>query len=182
MMSPRIAASVASLSWPAAPADRWYCVSIRPGMRFIAIDALVRQGYPTLMPMIERELRDGGRTLSQMFPGYLFVRFDRDGERWRPIASTIGVMRLFGSSPERPTPIPFGIVENMARIAGPDGQVIIQLPDIFRMGQRLRLTNGPFADLIGVCRLSDGDRIRLLVEAMGHAIEVDVARSMVEKV
>jgi transcription antitermination factor NusG len=48
-------------------------------------------------------------------------------------------------------------------------------------GERVRITDGPFADLHGICRWSNQKRISLLLEVMGTFVETEMKRAMVSK-
>lgn len=181
----RIAASIHSLAWPGALGDRWYCARTHYRAELIAIEELVRQGYPAFLPRIERELPDHQRILVPMFPGYLFVRFDRGAERWRPVVSTPGIRCLLGVSPELPIPAPFGMIEALASRANDDGTVLRHRhPRVepIPAGETVRIANGPFTSFEAVCLMSAGDRVRVLVALFGREVEAELARGDVERV
>jgi len=46
-----------------------------------------------------------------VFHGYLFVKFDLSGWRWRAINSTQGIIRLLPMGSEEPVALPRGFVE-----------------------------------------------------------------------
>ena len=64
---------------PAAPA--WYVVETLPRAELVAQSHLQRQSFGCFFPQFEktrRHARRVDRVLAPVFPGYVFVRFDRD--------------------------------------------------------------------------------------------------------
>lgn len=181
----RLQASVNSSAMAAQPGDRWYCARTHYRMELLTVGELVKQGYAAFLPRIERELPDRTRAVAPLFPGYLFIRFNRVMDRWRPIVSTPGIRHLFGVSPEMPIPLPPGVIEAMVAKARGDNVVLLESipgPEQLDIGEEVRIIAGPFADFRGLCRLSSGNRVRLLVEMMGRQLEIEVSRAMVERV
>jgi transcriptional antiterminator RfaH len=115
--------------------------------------------------------------LVPFFPGYLFVRLDLTLDPWRSINSTVGVVQLVMQG-EKPAPAPRGIVETLISACDESG-VIIWRADL-APGQQVRLLDGPFVGLIGqLDRVSDADRVCVLLEIMGGRTPVFVSRQSV---
>lgn len=79
------------------PKRRWRVVMSKPGAERLAKANLERQGFEVYLPMA---VSHGEPTVAQpkgaafvrpFFPGYLFVRFCTNVDRWRCILSTHGV-------------------------------------------------------------------------------------------
>jgi transcription antitermination factor NusG len=160
---------------------RWFCIETHPRAELLAILHLMRQQFTVHCPKL-REWKAGKSLVTDvMFPGYLFVQFDRDVDHWRPIVSTRGVKRLFSTTPERPVPMPIGVVEDLMDRAGPDGVVETRThgQDRFRRKQHLHVTDGPFVFHDGICTWSKGDRVRLLIQILGRAVEVELDAKVV---
>jgi transcriptional antiterminator RfaH len=163
---------------PSGP--RWYCVQAHPQAEGEAAKRIRDQGFEAFLPAV-LEHRRKGPVYACMFPGYLFARFDRDAQQWRPIVSTIGVKRLFSSSPEHPTPLQHGVVEAILANCDEDGVLRTDpLPDIIREGVTVRLIGGPFMDQTGVCLWAKGDRVKLALTMFGRVLQPVVSRSQVE--
>ena len=119
-----------------------------------------------------------------LFPRYLFVRFRRLADPWRRIRSLRGVETILSSTPESPIAVPDAAIEAIRGQCAPNG--CIYPPERatpgatpLAVGTAARLTEGPMADLSGICTWSDGRRVRLLLEIMGRAVPVTVAQSAV---
>lgn len=178
-----------------SPSTRWYCWQSHPGAEFLALLELNRQGFATHLPLFcdrqRHALRRGGRVTASpppilpLFPGYGFVAFDIGADRWRAVASTRGVKRLFGSAPERPSPVPRGMVEKLIGEQGPDGyrddgRAAARLPSI-PTGAAVRITEGPFEGFVGICGLSADRRVQVLLDVMGSRSQLSLARGAVEQ-
>lgn len=167
---------------------RWYCWQSHPGAEFIALLELSRQGFVTHLPLFcdrhRPPVRVGGRMVRKpppilpLFPGYGFVAFDMARDRWRCTASTRGVKQLFSYTPERPLPVPAGVVERLIWRCGTDGYIDDDKPvkGLIEPGTPMKILDGPFTDFVGICQMSTERRVTLLVEIMGRSAPVEVER------
>ncbi len=142
----------------------WYAVQCKPGQEQRAHENLINQGFTCFFPQVQIErIRSGARKqkLESLFPGYLFIELKVGGEDWSVIRSTRGVLRLvrFGS---QPTPIPraaMGAI--MARTGAAEGA-----EQIFKAGDAVRITRGPFADLDAVFDRFNGEERAIVLISM----------------
>ena len=158
---------------------RWYCINSQPQRESQAFHELMRQGYHVWLPQIATGPLEATR-LVVMFPGYLFVKFDSKADRWRAIASTYGVKRLFGTSPETPTPIKIGVIEALKSRCQPGTSTYddrIDPPSL--EGKTIRMEQGVFSGFEGICSRSASDRITVMLTMFGQQREVQVTRDQV---
>jgi transcription antitermination factor NusG len=166
---------------------RWYVVQTHRGAERTAVIELANQDFAALLPLRRidpkpadpsaprrHRKRDELPTVAPAFPGYLFVLFDQAAQPWRAIHSTRGVKRLFSITPERPTPVPVGVVERlMARLAK---DMVAKLPteagDPIPEGAIVTVLSGPFAGQEGVCIHGNGRHVRLRMLASGWDLEM----------
>lgn len=186
---------IAGVPWY-IPGDRWYCFECFFGMAFVAEEELSLAGYETVLPrerveVIRRRAHKEYREIiiRPLFGRYGFVKLDM-GSVWMPAAHAAGVKRLFGRTPERPTPIPVGKIEDLLSRMDPDGVVIsgrgIQpirpvLAPIERDAP-VQILEGPFTDWAAVCEISMPDRVTVLLELMGGKRRVTLPRAAVKVV
>ena len=58
-----------------------------------------------------------------------------------------------------------------------DDQGLLQFGQELRVGDRVRVTAGPFAEIFAICaRLDDSDRVRVLLDIMGGQVPVSIDR------
>jgi transcription elongation factor/antiterminator RfaH len=160
---------------------RWYVAYTLPRREATAGFHLERQGFCVFLPRQKKTVRHARKFRlvdAPVFPRYLFVSFDPDRDRWRSINGTLGVARLILAD-ERPVAVPTGVVETLVRSTGTDG--LLRYREDLAPGQKVRLLAGPFADRLGIlARLDDAGRVDVLLELMGRAVSVRLARGSVE--
>ena len=160
--------------------ERWYVVHTQPHRETQAERQLANQGYRAFLPRFLRSRRHARKfetVLAPLFPRYMFVALDLTRDRWRSVNGTLGVERLLmrGSEPE---PVPRGLVEQIAEAAGADG--VVSCGRELKEGQSVRVTAGPFADLVGQLQsLDDSGRVRVLLEIMGGKVPVLLSETLV---
>lgn len=139
------------------------------------------QGFASFCPRFRKLRRHARRVdyhLAPVFPGYLFVRFDRDRDAWHAINGTNGVKRLIGPSGSRPQSMPDPAMQ--ALLDRCSGDIISGLFATLVPGQPVRLISGPFANLLAqVERLDARGRVRVLLDLLGGSTPVTVRISEV---
>lgn len=159
---------------------RWYAVHTLPHREFGARAQLEAQSHKVFLPRHLKTVRHARKLKTidaPFFPRYLFVNLDLSRDRWRSVNGTFGVSGIIMGR-DRPMPVPVGIVEALqARLepntdaAGDDG---------LRLGQRVEVLVGPFANLVGTLeRFDGGARVRVLLELMGALAPVSLDRNAI---
>lgn len=150
----------------------------------IAVQEILSSGFqPTWLATRETytdRFRQTRTIESSLFPGYFFVMLDLFVDNWRPITQLRGVKRILGADPTHPTALRPGAVERLR--AQFDAGEYLPRPDVTIVaGEPLRFTAGPYAGKIGVCKLSRGERIEILLQAFGGEVTVKTGRGMVRR-
>lgn len=156
----------------------WYAVEVQPRSERRAQENLQLQGFQSFCPRV-RKVRSHARrkelVVTPLFPGYLFVRFDRQFHQWRAINGTFGVRRLVASDPWRPQPMPESAMELLIGRCEAGTDCLSNEP--FKPGASVRFAKGALIDrLATVENLEPGGRVRLLLEILGGYQEVVVPR------
>lgn len=136
--------------------------------------------FEVVIPIEEEiEIHQGQRRTVQkkMFPGYVFVQMVMSDDSWYVVRNTPGVTGFAGSTVEdrsKPTPLD---EEEVGRILR---QMQTAQPRInigFKLGDTVRVSDGPFADFLGTVDEINFDKgkVRVLVTMFGRetAIEMD---------
>ena len=162
----------------------WYLVHSKPRQERLALENLERQGYQCYLPVIPTEkIRRSLLTLTDeaLFPRYLFIRLGNDvsAKGWGPIRYTTGVSRLvsFGAVPAR--------IEDamIAQLQTSESRFKERPARLFKVGDRVRISDGPFAGIEGVFQIAEGEkRVMVLRELMSKPLSVGLAPSMIRKV
>lgn len=152
---------------------RWYVVHTQPSAEGRAIAHLERQAFTVFCPRYRKVVRHARKTASvllPLFPSYLFVCLDLSRDRWRSINGTRGVARLIAHG-DVPQPVLPGVVEALRSRASADG-AMNWVPSL-RVGQAVRIAEGPFADLVGTLeRLGAAGRVSMLLGLFGRSVPV----------
>jgi len=139
---------------------------------------LTAQGFRSYLPMVRKTVRHARKLTTvhaPVFPRYLFVALDLERDRWLCVRSTIGVARLVTYGDGMPIPVPLGVVE--ALLAKSESNVL-RLDMDLEKGQDVRVSSGPFADIIGTLHRVDANgRVQVLLQIMGTAVPVTLHRS-----
>ncbi len=127
----------------------WYLIQTKPRQEARAEEHLVRQAFECYRP---QKPSGNGKTPEALFPGYLFIRLDRQLDNWYPIRSTRGVARVVSFGGE-PTPVRDELIEQLRqRLAVP-----AEKPQ-FQPGERVQLHGGSFSDLEAIFVSADGQK------------------------
>jgi transcription antitermination factor NusG len=179
----------------------WFCVRTLWNQEIRADMQIREAGYlvfaPTIWkpPVPARRLPSGvmrparDARILPLFPRYIFCQFSVAEPGWRAIRGMPGVEAILSSAPEEPTPVPESALDAVRALCAPNGcvyppgwswshQAPVQRP--LEPGSRLRVLYGPLADHIGICQMSDGRRVQLLLEILNRTVNVKVAQSDVE--
>lgn len=137
---------------------KWFVVHTKPRQEKRALENLERQGYTCFLPTIalRKPYRSGVRTVSEaLFSRYLFVQLDTtlEGRSWAPIRSTMGVSRLVAFD-NTPLPVSDALIE-LLRTQQPQ---MNEPESPYRKGDKVEITQGPFAGLEAVYDMDDGER------------------------
>lgn len=162
----------------------WYLVHTKPRQEKCALENLERQGYECYLPTFPKEkLLQSGVAIADepLFPRYLFIRLGQGhtDQSWTPIRSTKGVSRLvrFGVNPAK---VHDGLIDSLRAT---EASVQANPEPLFTSGEQVRLTDGAFAGIEGVYRITDGDRrVMVLIELMGKPVVVKVDAASLQKV
>ena len=162
-------------------ADGWYCVHAQSKHEHIAAAALRQiEGVEVFLPRIRfrRATRRGAVWVTEaLFPNYLFARFD-PVPLLRRVRSLNGVRTLvhFGG---RLALAPNEVIADLRSFTG-DEDLCVLSEDV-DVGDRVVITGGSFHGLRAVVTkvIPSRARVKVLMEFLGRATEVEMARSSV---
>ena len=160
----------------------WFVAQLKPNGFVTAQLNLQKQEYQTFMPMRQVEVRHARKVKTvarPLFPGYIFITFDPETTQWRAINSTYGVSSLIMGGLSTPQVVPSDLMQALKAHCG-DGDLVYP-PETLAPGNVVKVVNGPFKDIIATVEaLSNSDRIAVLLDLMGRATRVEIARKNLE--
>ena len=152
----------------------------QPRKEPFAAAQLARQDFEYFLPRyrkVRRHARKIDTVLAPLFAGYIFVRFDREQANWRSINGTLGVRRLICGEGGMLKSMPDGVVGQL-QARCPDG-IFETAIDALNPGDRVRITAGPFAELIAEVRSRDErGRVALLLDILGGGVYHSETRNL----
>jgi len=150
----------------------------------LRIESMAMQDFifQVVVPTVQEiELKDGKRRTVEhcLYPGYLMVQMLLSDDSWYVVRNTPGVTGFVGMG-NRPTPLRSEAVQRILR------RMESTAPEVratFKLGQKVRIVEGPFADFIGVVEDIDEARakVRILVSFFGRETPVELDFLQVEK-
>lgn len=138
--------------------------------------------FDVVVPIQEEvEVKEGKRrqVKRHIFPGYVLVEMILTEESWYVVRNTPGVTGFVGMG-EEPTPLRPEEVHQIIRRMEADAPAV---KVNFRLGELVRIVDGPFNDFRGTVDEIDTDRskVRVLVSFFGRETPVELDFLQVEK-
>ena len=158
----------------------WHLIQTKSRQEIRAQENLKQQGYEVYCPMLLVEKILSGKVVIKpevMFARYIFIQVGSRSEIvWSSIHSTPGVSNFvsFGGVPAK---VESDLIE----------QLLIQEQqvspkELFKKGERLLLTSGPFAGLQAFFKASGGEgRAIVLLDFLGKATQLQVQAATLTK-
>ena len=130
------------------------------------------------------EIRDGKKTKTtrKFFPGYVLVKMEMSDEAWHVVKNTPKVTGFVGTG-NRPVPLSNAEVDrivNQISVAAEKPKPKLE----YRLGESVRIVDGPFSNFTGHVEEVNEDRstLKVMVTIFGRATPVELEFLQVEKV
>jgi transcriptional antiterminator NusG len=175
-------------------AKHWYVIHAYSGFEKnvqkllrerIERDGLTEKFGEILVPVEEVvDIKEGQRKISErkFFPGYVLVEMEMSDETWHIVKSIPKVTGFIGGTSNRPSPISQQEVDAITQRIQ-DGVEKPKPKVLFEVGQRVRVTEGPFNDFDGVIDEVNYERskVRISVQIFGRDTPVELGFNQIEK-
>jgi transcriptional antiterminator NusG len=178
----------------AAVLKQWYIVHTYSGFETKVKDSLLQRAEALgmsgtveeiLIPTEEVvEVRDGKKTKStrKFFPGYLLVRMEMSDDAWHLVKNTPRVTGFVGTG-NKPVPLSDDEVDRIVKqvtVAAKKPKPKLE----YRIGEEVRIMEGPFSNFTGQIDEINEDRstLKVMVTIFGRATPVELGFLQVEKV
>lgn len=175
-----------------APQKRWYIVHTYSGHENkVKVNLEKRIEYMNMSEKIFRvevpqktitQVKGGKKTEKEekIFPGYVLVEMIMDDDSWYVVRHTAGVTKFVGSS-KKPIPAKDSEIKKIIH----RGQT--QTPKIeldVKVGDKVRIVSGPFAEFIGDITevYPDKSKLRANVSIFGRETPVELEYKQIQKV
>ena len=151
----------------------WFILQFKPNSHKQAAKNLTRQGFEVFLPLNEitsRKLSRFINTSKPLFPGYMFIRFNKAESEWHKINNTYGVSRLITFNFTLKS-IPTSFVDSLMKRYDLSGK-LLSIKEL-KKGDQVKLLEGPFANFVAtVEKYEDDQRIWVLMDLMGRKTKI----------
>ena len=151
----------------------WFILQFKPNSHHQAAKNLTRQGFEVFLPLNDSTSRKLSRfinTSKPLFPGYMFIRFNREEPKWHKINNTYGVSRLITFNSILRS-IPTSFVDSLMKRYDLSGK-LLPIQNL-KKGDQVTVLKGPFANFIATVEKLEADqRIWILMELMGRKTKI----------
>jgi len=154
----------------------WFILQFKTNSHLQAKKNLSRQGFETFLPLHNTTSRVASRFVSTtrpLFPGYMFVSFDRAESEWHKINNTYGVSRLVTFNSVLKS-IPATFINNLIKRHDSSGK-LLPLKNL-KKGDQVQILKGPFANFIATVETYETDqRMWILMDLMGRKTKLQTS-------
>ena len=154
----------------------WFILQFKSNSHHLAAKNLTRQGFEIFLPLHETTSRRLSRfinTSKPLFPGYMFIKFDRAESVWHKINSTYGVSRLITFNSILKS-IPTIFVDHLMKRYALLGK-LLPIQEL-KKGDQVTVLKGPFANFIATVEKYEADqRIWILMDFMGRETKIQTS-------
>lgn len=129
----------------------WYALHVKSRHEFQVVERLTGAGIDAFLPSWKKNStwKDRNKIIQlPLFPGYLFVHTDNNHTARITILKIKGVVRLLGTLPGQPEPVPVEQVSSLKKII--DAGINLDPFPYLREGQRVRIIRGPLVGIEGI--------------------------------
>ena len=160
----------------------WYVIRTKPHKEEQAKSYLEQHAINIFLPWTETFKFSAGTAIKKikpLFPNYLFAHFNVK-ENYPLVRWGKGVNQILGFG-KYPTPLSDEVISIIK--ARTDENGIVKKAHHFQENDHIRVTSGPFKDLLGIFDhwVSDSGRVRILLNLIGYQPKVELHYSQLEK-
>ena len=165
---------------------KWYVIhtysgyenKVKNNLERAARNAGVEEKIGRILVAMEEhaEMRDGQRVVTKRktFPSYVLVEMDLDSDTQSVVAGIPGVTRFVGTGQD---PVPLGedeVNRILGRLDTTKPREPLEVP--YKVGDHVKVTDGPFTDFTGVVDEVNGERgkLKVMVSIFGRATPVEL--------
>jgi transcriptional antiterminator RfaH len=158
----------------------WACARLESQREEVAQHFLKLAGYQVYIPKIrEQRLRRSRRVevIAPLFPAYGFVLVE---QQWHSARWSIGVIALIMDG-VAPAKVPDQMIDEIRRREVHGAVELPQVPSM-RIGERVRVTGGPFDGQLGLyAGMKPHERVEVLFMLLGSQRSVTLPRASIER-
>ena len=153
---------------------KWYIIRTEPQADFLAASELINAGFEIFSPRVKSNQAKNIPLFAPLFPGYLFLKWDIEGEgkpSFHGAPHVSGWVNFEGVSPAVPDKVITELANRVEHINNEGG-----LWRRFEPGDKVRVVSGTLDGLGEVVEYSSSpqSRVRVLMQFMGRLVSAQV--------
>ena len=162
--------------------EQWYTLYTKPFQERKVAAALEESEIVTFLPLLRSQKAQSRPQATPLFPCYLFMRVDLDNvnpSRWHWTPGLRSIVAFDGE----PVPVSDQAIDLIHSNLDQLNQAAAQPRPAFKEGDVVRVTSGPFADLLAVFEgpKTASERVTILLEFLGQVSRVRLNVSELER-
>jgi len=158
--------------------EQWYLIYTKPHKEPIVNRQLEDRGLEVFFPTLQFDRGyNRGVRLEPFFPHYLFAQIDMLADRVGDLKWLMGI-RTVVHFDARPAIVPDAVIEMLRQRLQPyEAKVVRRSEWLFKPGQRVTITRGPFAGFEAVFQkgLNGADRVQILLNMLGTWTRAEIS-------
>jgi transcriptional antiterminator RfaH len=162
--------------------ENWYLLRCKPKQDSRAAKLLEQQNYEVCCPLVwvnKSKTLTPRNALEPLFPGYIFIRINREHANWVAIRSTSGV-RDFVRFGKKIAWVHSDVVDKIHVQAEILSNKPVIATDLLK-GDEVFITEGCFQGLKAIYQCRSGkDRVSVLINVLGRLTEASIKSSALE--
>lgn len=131
----------------------------------------------------QKEIDENGKEkVKKMFPGYILVEMIMTDEAWFVVRNTPGVTGFIGSSGKGAKPFPLTPAE-VDHILGSMGMSRLDIANELNVGDKVKVTGGPFENMYGTVKSIDleNSKLEVALDLFGQETVVELELAQITK-
>ena len=155
----------------------WYLIFTKPHKETMVVRQLEDRHHDVFFPTLQFERGyNRGIRVEPYFPHYVFARLDLESNHAGDLRWLAGVRTMvhFGNGPAI---VPDAVIELLRQRLQPYEHKVLRKSEwLFKPGQRVLITNGPFAGLEAVFQkgLKGSERVHVLLQILGSWTRTEI--------
>ncbi len=168
----------------AHPCRRWHAVFCKPQQDARAEENLLNQGFEIFRPKTRTRKTHNGRRrtwVESLFPRYLFVRLNQQGQDWAPIRSTRGAVGLVRLGQQTPI-VPDFVIEDLRRRCDADGICNLTGTIDYQPDDLVEIIDGPCSGYRALFKArTSQERVVVLLKLMHQQRELELDETCIRR-
>ena len=161
--------------------EHWYTLHTKPNAEYRVMKSLEHEGFEVYLPQLEVYTANKQRKLRPFFPCYLFVQVDFETVSISQVQWTPGLRQIvsFAGRPARMPAQAISLIQQKLAELG----TIQEFSHNFQPGDTVRITEGPFQDMLAIFKgpTTPRQRVEVLLKFLGQANRAIVDVTNLEK-